>query len=204
MPEWTSESADDDALVTRVAAGDDDALAALYDRHGRAAYGLAVSVIRDRQLAEDAVQNAFLDVWRTAKRRCKRGESMRAWIMLLVHRRSVDLVRREELRRRVPTDMPAPATAASADDDAEMRSTALRVRAALARIPPHERTLLELAYYGGLSQSELALRLGLPLGTVKSRMFSGLARLRDLLADDSISARGTREEREVVLTASPG
>ena len=104
------------------------------------------------------------------------------WLLTLVHRRAVDLVRREERRRADVLDESAPvASGDSTDEAAEVRAQRRAVQAALAQLPPDQREALELAYYGGLSQSQLAERLGIPLGTVKSRMFTALATLRDLL-----------------------
>jgi len=108
----------------------------------------------------------------------------RTWLLTLVHRRAVDLVRREERRRADPLESAAePAGDGGADEDVLLRLERQRVQAALAQLPDREREALELAYYGGFSQSELAERLGTPVGTIKSRMFTGLARLRELLAD---------------------
>lgn len=180
----TSTTADrtDEQLLELVARGDEEALGELYDRYARATYGVAVRVLRDRRLAEDAVQDAFLDVWRTAAR-FGAGYDGRAWIMVIAHRRAVDLVRREEMRRTLPGEAVA-AACAGADELAEQRQAALRVRCALGRLPECQRRLLELAYYGGLTQRELGERLGIPLGTVKSRMFGALALLRELLQDE--------------------
>ena len=176
-----SAATSDESLIALVAGGDDAAFATLYDRHGRSAYGLALRVLRDRHLAEDALQHAFLDVWRTAGRFAE-GSSVRAWLMLLTHRRAVDLVRREQRVRRAIVEPSQPVAGPTGEDEALERLVAERVRAALTSIPTRERQLLELAYYGGLTQTELADRLELPLGTVKSRMFAGLSRLRTLLA----------------------
>jgi RNA polymerase sigma-70 factor (ECF subfamily) len=175
----------DEALVALVARGDESALAELYDRVGRVAYGLALRILRDERLAEDAVQEGFLAVWRTAAAfRAERAKAS-TWILTLVHRRAVDLVRREERRRADPldegtaaaivTDDPGP------DEAAWLRFERERVQGALRQLPDSQREAIELAYYGGFSQTELAERLGVPLGTIKSRMFAGLARLRELL-----------------------
>ena len=175
----------DEALVTLVARSDDGALAELYDRVGRIAYGLAFRVLRDDRLAEDAVQEAFLGVWRTAAAfRAERAKAS-TWILTLVHRRAVDLVRREERRRTEPLDNATrdAVTSESAEDAAWLGFERERVREALKQLPDTQREAIELAYYGGYSQSELAERLGLPLGTIKSRMFTGLARLSELLDD---------------------
>jgi RNA polymerase sigma factor (sigma-70 family) len=172
----------DEAVVALVARSDEVALAELYDRYGRIAYGLALRVLRDPALAEDAVQEAFLAVWRGAQRFVPERAKASAWIMTVVHRRAVDLVRREERRRAEPLeDTTAAGAEGSAEDVAWLRLERERVQAALARLPDREREAIELAYYGGFTQSELAERLGQPLGTIKSRMFTGLARLRELL-----------------------
>jgi len=179
----------DEALVALVARGDEPALGELYDRVGRVAYGLALRVLRDERLAEDAVQEGFLAVWRTAAAfRAERAKAS-TWILTLVHRRAVDLVRREERRRAepLPEDFSTrPSQSAEPTEEAAwLRYERERVLAALAKLPDTQREAIELAYYGGYSQSELAERLGVPLGTIKSRMFAGLARLRELLDESA-------------------
>jgi RNA polymerase sigma-70 factor, ECF subfamily len=177
----------DEALVAMVARADDAALAELYDRYGALAFGLARRVLRDAGLAEDAVQEAFVAVWRTATRFTAERSSARAWILMLVHRRAVDLVRSNERRRAEPlpeeTDRADPA-AREPDEAVWLRLQRERVTRALAQLPDQQREAIELAYFGGYTQSELADRLGEPLGTIKSRMHSGRARLRGLLDDD--------------------
>jgi len=176
----------DEAVVALTARSDEVALAELYDRYGRAAFGLAVRVLRDEALAEDAVQDAFLSVWRGASRFIPERAKASTWIMTLVHRRAVDLVRREERRRTDPLPESEPDSGGpSAADSTWLHLERERVQAALRQLPDQQREALELAYYGGFTQSELAERLGEPLGTIKSRMFAGLARLRELL-DNSI------------------
>ncbi len=171
----------DEELLAAIARGDERALGELYDRLGGVAYRLAVRVLRDPALAQDAVQDAFLAVWRTAVAFDPARGKASTWLLTLVHRRAVDVVRREDRRRAEPLD-DAPIPAGDAvDETAEVREERRRVQAALTQLPPDQREALELAYYGGLSQSELAERLGVPLGTVKSRMFTGLSKLRDLL-----------------------
>jgi RNA polymerase sigma factor (sigma-70 family) len=174
----------DEAVVALVARSDDTALAELYDRFGRVAYGVALRILRDEKLAEDAVQEGFLAAWRSASRFMPERGKASTWILTLVHRRAVDLVRREDRRRAdALTDDLEPAPSGSAEDDAWLRFERERVQAALKLLPDQQREALELAYYGGFSQSELAERLGQPVGTIKSRMFTGLARLRELLAE---------------------
>jgi RNA polymerase sigma-70 factor, ECF subfamily len=179
----------DEALLALAAREDEQALAALYDRYGRVAYGLALRIVRDQALAEDAVQEAFLAVWRTAGSfRADRAKAS-TWILTLVHRRAVDVVRREERRRAQPLAEgveEADERALPADEEIELSDRRRLVQEALRRLPDDQREALELAYYGGLTQSELAERLSVPLGTIKSRMFTGLRRLRDLLAEAGI------------------
>jgi RNA polymerase sigma factor (sigma-70 family) len=174
----------DEEVLERVARADEAALAEAYDRFGRVAYGLAVRILRDAALAEDAVQDAFLAVWRTAVSFDPSRGTASTWIMTLVHRRAVDVVRREDRRRAQPLDDAPQGTGETTDEQAAVREQRRKVQAALAQLSPDQREALELAYYGGLSQSELAERLGVPVGTVKSRMFAALAKLRDLLGDD--------------------
>ena len=185
----------DEALVALVARGDEDALAELYDRIGRIAYGLALRVLRDDRLAEDAVQDGFLSVWRTAAAFRPERAKASTWVLTLVHRRAVDLVRREERRRAEPLaeEVSVAEAAESTEEAAWLRFERERVQAALGQLPDNQREALELAYYGGFSQAELAERLGVPLGTIKSRMFAGLARLRELL-DDSAQEGSWRPE----------
>jgi RNA polymerase sigma-70 factor (ECF subfamily) len=174
----------DEALLSLVASSDDAALAELYDRFGRVAYGLALRILRDEALAQDAVQEAFLAVWRTADRFLAERAKASTWILTLVHRRAVDLVRREDRRRGEPLERaPEPAAPETTEDEATLGFQRRAVQEALAQLSPEQRQALELGYYGGLTQSELAEQLGQPLGTIKSRMFSGLSRLRDLLAE---------------------
>ena len=173
----------DEALVALVARSDHVALAELYDRYGRVAYALAYRIVRDPSLAEDAVQEAFLAVWRTAGRFLPERSKASTWILTLVHRRSVDVVRREQRRRAEPLDDSFEPSGAETDQAAWLHLERERVQAALRQLPDQQREAIELAYYGGFTQSELAERLGQPLGTIKSRMFAGLSRLRELLAE---------------------
>ena len=179
----------DEAVVALVARSDEQALAELYDRFGRVAYGLALRVLRDESLAEDAVQEAFLAAWRTADTFMPERGRASTWLLTLVHRRAVDVVRREQRRRTEPIEVAQERAGESTDDAVWLRYERERVQDALRRLPDQQREALELAYYGGFSQSELAERLGQPIGTIKSRMFSGLARLRELLAEPDAGER---------------
>lgn len=195
----TNEHLSDEALVALVARGDEGALAALYDRVGRAAYGLALRVLRSERLAEEAVQEGFLALWRGAAGFSPERAKASTWIITLVHRRAVDMVRHEQRRR---TDALDDATAAAIPAETTTEQQAWesferdRVQTALAALPDQQREVVELAYYGGFSQSELAERLGVPLGTVKSRMFAALTRLRELLDDEPGGSGGERMPRK--------
>jgi RNA polymerase sigma-70 factor (ECF subfamily) len=184
----------DEALVALAARAEDGALAELYERFGHVAYGLALRVVRDPALAEDAVQEAFLTIWRSAARFVPERAKASTWILTLVHRRAVDVVRREQPRRAEPIEAAPQASASATDDEAWLRLERARVQDALRQLPDQQREALELAYYGGFTQSELADRLGEPLGTIKSRMFAGLARLRELLDTGSEEERWSEPE----------
>lgn len=188
----------DEALVALVARADDDALAELYDRYAALAFGLARRVLRDAQLAEDAVQETFVAVWRSAARFSAQRSSARAWILMLTHRRSIDLVRSNERRRteHLPDEYDtADTTSPEPGDLVWLRLQRERVTRVLSLLPDQQRETIELAYFGGFTQSELADRLGQPLGTIKSRMHSGLSRLRELLDDDGIRGGTWSEKR---------
>jgi RNA polymerase sigma-70 factor (ECF subfamily) len=173
----------DEALVALVGRSDHVALAELYDRYGRVAYNLAYRVLRDPALAEDAVQEAFLAAWRSAGRFLPERSKASTWILTLVHRRAVDVVRREQRRRAELLEEALEPAGEATDETAWLQLERERVQAALKKLPDQQREALELAYYGGFTQAELAERLGQPLGTIKSRMFAGLARMRELLAE---------------------
>jgi RNA polymerase sigma-70 factor (ECF subfamily) len=182
----------DEALVALVARGEEDGLAVLYDRYGRTAYGLALRVVRDPGLAEDVVQEAFLSLWRTAARFVPERARAATWILTLVHRRAVDLVRREDRRRTEPIESTPETADVAAAEAPWLQLERERVQAALASLPDRQREAIELAYYGGFTQAELADRLGEPLGTIKSRMFAGLARLGEILRDTETGAWKTK------------
>jgi RNA polymerase sigma factor (sigma-70 family) len=186
---------DDDELLAACAEGDEQALGSLYDRFGTVAYRLAQRVVRDRALAEDVVQEAFLTVWRQAESFDPSRGKASTWILTLVHRRAVDLVRRQARVNALPEQLEATAprdfAAEGIDDDVVLHETRGEVQAALATLSRAEREVLELAYWGGLTQSEIATRLGIPAGTVKSRTFSALAHLREALSQTRTATNRT-------------
>lgn len=181
------DDAADQWLVQRIMSGDSTALGELYDRFGRQAYSLARRICADEGLAEDVVQEVFLAFWRDPSRFDPARGRFGTWLLTLVHHKSVDAVRRESAirRRTVPASEDGSEWSAppgpGADEDAIGSLIAGEVRDALGRLPAEQRQVLALAYFGGYTQREVAAMTGVPLGTVKSRMFSGVARLRNLL-----------------------
>lgn len=175
----------DARLVDRVSNGDHDALAELYDRHGATAYSIALSILHDSGRAEDVTQDVFVTLWTQPDRYNPEVGRFAPWFYRVTRNRSIDIVRQR--RREVMPEEPAVfdlmlgASGDSPPDDVINRSQAERVRAALSELPEEQRTLIELAYFGGLTQSQMASRLDIPLGTIKTRVRNGLRQLRDLL-----------------------
>ena len=178
--------ADDAARLADVAAGDAGALGVLYDRHIRAVYSIALRVLRDESEAEDVVQDVFAQVWRQSSRYDRTRGTVAAWLMTIARTRAIDRLRTRRARpdsSAAALDMSTEPVAPSIDPavviDAER--DAQRVRLALDQLPLVQRLALELAYFEGLTQSEIAERLEEPLGTVKTRIRLGLLKLRDAL-----------------------
>lgn len=172
----------DEELLARVAHGDHDAFGDLYQRYARAVLGLAIRRLGDRGRAEDAVQEAFTSIWRAARTyRSERGP-VAPWLYAVARNAIADRGRARTEPPAEPTDTPS--DEAGPADRAERSWVAYRVHRALEDLPETERTVLELAYWSGLSQSEIADFLGIPLGTVKTRTRSGLHRLADALDEE--------------------
>jgi RNA polymerase sigma-70 factor (ECF subfamily) len=172
----------DEELVGRLAAGDDRALASLHARHHRVAYAVALRALRDRTLAEDAVQEAFLDLWRGSAKWDPSRAKLSTWICVLAHRRAIDIARREARRETAPEQAESwAADAYTTEELAVLREDRRDVQSAVERLTASQRTVVELAYYGGLTQAQIAQRLEIPLGTVKSRASEALRSLRGLL-----------------------
>ncbi len=177
-------SAADDAdrsVLVRVANGELDALEALYERYKTMAYSIAYRITNDATLAEDVVQDAFLGAWRNASRYIEGRGSVKTWLLSIVHHRAIDAVRRRRPTTELPDHEAVPPPAFRAPDvwaevsaglDAETVQRALRV------LSDVQREAIELAYFSGLTQQEIAERTGAPLGTVKSRMRLGLLAMR--------------------------
>jgi RNA polymerase sigma factor (sigma-70 family) len=177
----------DGQLVELVAENDADALEALYDRYGKVAYSLARRILADATLAQDVVQEVFLSLWRNARRFDAGRGTLATYLLSMTHHRAVDVVRREEkLRRWRTTDEVLefePDPEAGVEDEVEASERRAQVRAALAELPPAQREALALAYFGGYTQREVASLVGVPLGTVKTRMAAGMRKLKDSLGD---------------------
>lgn len=178
-------AAADRSLIARIRDGDHTALAELYDRHGKTVYSIALSILRDPGRAEDVTQDVFITLWTQPERYNPEIGRFAPWFYRVARNRAIDIIRQR--RREVMPEEPAVfdlmlgASDDSPLDAAVARSQAERVRAALGELPEDERTLIELAYFGGLTQSQMAKRLDIPLGTIKTRVRTGLRRLRELL-----------------------
>jgi RNA polymerase sigma-70 factor (ECF subfamily) len=169
-------------LVALIATGDQAAFSAFHVRYEPAARRLARRVTGDAGLAEDVVQEAFLAVWRQSARFDATRAQPATWLMMIVHHRAVDAVRREIHRGTIPVGW-VDAVLEEPRDDAWARLVAHRLADALALLPEPQREVLELTFFAGLSQSQAAGRLGQPLGTIKSRTHTALTRLRATLGD---------------------
>jgi len=178
--------ATDEQLVGRLASGPDEAaLSELYDRYQAAMYGLAMRITNDAALAQDAVQEAFVGVWRNAARYAEAKASVRTWMLSIAHHRAIDIVRRRHTVSPLPEieDASEALTVPDVWPEVERASDAAAVRSAMATLPDAQRQAIELAYFSGLTQTEIAERSAVPLGTVKSRTRLGLAALRRALEE---------------------
>ncbi len=182
---------DDDQLITRAVAGDRGAFESLYDRYSAAVFGVALKMLGDREVAEDAVQEIFWRVWRRLAS-FDRSRAFAPWLFGIAHNYCIDELRRRKVRPQpvyedddhpilsdIPDDVDVGEAAALADQRRILRE-------ALDQLPEEQRQALLLAYYGGLTQQEIAARLGNPLGTVKTRMRLGLQKLRALLQGQTL------------------
>lgn len=188
IPQPLPTSVTDAELIARLALGEERALAELYDRHSTVAFSLARAIVRDVADAEEVVADCFAQMWRTAATFDLRRGSLVAWVTTIVRTRALDLIRAQRRRARVLDDAvvmgedervaATPSAGDTPDRDLERAETRELVRRSLADLPDAQRRVLELAYFGGMSQSEIAEFLSEPLGTVKTRMRAGLEKLR--------------------------
>jgi RNA polymerase sigma-70 factor (ECF subfamily) len=179
----------DEELMPLVGEKDPEAFEVFYDRHGGAAYSLAYRIVGDRTSAEDVTQEAFLSIWRSGARYDRARGSVRAWTLGIVRNRAIDTLRRQAagrapkltfddeaaLEQRPSSDL--------TDEQALQRDEAQRLRGALSELPGEQSKVIELAYFGGFSHSEIAEMLSMPLGTVKGRMRLGIEKIRTQLAE---------------------
>jgi len=179
----------DEELMHLVQDGSTDAFEVVYDRHGAAAYSLAYRMVGNRALAEDITQEAFLSAWRSRARFEPQRGTARSWVLGIVHHRGIDALRRNLVHDRRRSGAEAeeerrePATLT--DVEVVRREEAASVREALGALPPEQSRVLELAYFAGFTQSQIAEMLKMPIGTVKGRMRLGLAKLRSSLAGEA-------------------
>lgn len=171
-------------LLNRAARGETAAFERVYDLMGGAVLGLATRVVRNRAIAEEVAQEVLVEVWRTSSRYAARRGSGKGWIMTIAHRRAVDRVRREQSAGDREEQVAARDTARPVDDVSEAVESSLereQVRRCLDGLTPLQRESISLAYYDGYSYPEVAGLLDAPLGTIKTRMRDGMARLRDCM-----------------------
>ena len=177
----------DEELMELVGAGEVRAFEVVFDRHAGPAYSLAYRMCGSRALAEDIVQEAFLSLWRSGTGYDRSRGSVRSWVLSAVHNRAVDALRRKGAKsgRDVSDEGIAERLRApdSTDVQVEERDQARRVRGALGTLPDDQRQVIELAYFGGLSHTQIAEMLDLPPGTVKGRMRLGLSKMRSALGE---------------------
>jgi RNA polymerase sigma-70 factor (ECF subfamily) len=175
----------DEDLMQLVRRGDTLAFEVVYDRHATAAFSLAYRMTGTRNVAEDVVQEAFLSLWRSGARYDRTRGSVRTWVLGIVHNRAIDALRRSMVHdRRRASDEGIEERLESkerTDVEAARRDEAREVRSALQSLPEEQSRVIELAYFGGFSHSEIAEMLGTPIGTVKGRMRLGLQKMRGLL-----------------------
>ncbi len=182
----------DEELMLRVREGDAAAFAMVYDRHSTSAYSLAYRMCGKRGAAEDVVQEAFLSLWRASARYDAQRGSVRTFILGIVHNRAIDALRRSTVHdsRRASDEGIEERFAAAERTEAEVarRDEAAEVRSALDELPDDQQKVIELAYFGGFTHTEIAEMIDTPLGTVKGRMRLGLEKLRASLGDQAAEA----------------
>jgi RNA polymerase sigma-70 factor (ECF subfamily) len=167
-------------LMERVRARDTAAFESLYDGYHRLVFGIGLRMLGDPAMAEDLTQTVFLKLWTTPE--AFRGGSFVAWVSRVTRNRALDVLRARAVRpeTEIPADLPLDG---ALDDDVFARLDAQRVRDALAMLPPEQRSLIEMGFFGGVTHQELARRTDTPLGTVKTRIRNGLRRMRDVLGE---------------------
>ena len=187
----------DGEILARVVAGQTDALEGLYDRYRSMAYAIALRITADPGTAEDVVQDAFMGAWRNAASYTDSRGTVRTWLLSIVHHRAIDAVRRRRLSTELPVieaDSPAALTLPDIWPEVAGNLDRAAIAIALGGLSVAQREAIELAYFGGLTQQEIAARTGTPLGTVKSRVRLGLLALRSALVGSGEGSSGSPEE----------
>ena len=178
----------DEELMPLIGEKDPDAFEVFYDRHGGVAYSLAYRIVGEKAAAEDVTQEAFISIWRSGARFDRARGSVRSWMLSIVRNRAIDALRsRAGKAPKLTFDDDAVLeqrpSGELTEDEAMRRETATEIKGALGELPGAQSKVIELAYFGGFSQSEIARMLGVPLGTVKGRMRLGLEKIRGELAE---------------------
>lgn len=176
----------DPMLIERMMAGDENALSTLYDRYSAMLYGMLMRILQDAQAAEEVLQDIFLQLWRNPGQFDATRGSLTAWLMVIARNRAISRLRgrpvREVLEETEGFYANTLASSANVENDAARSQLMERLKTAMARLPQEQRQALELAYFEGMTQSEIATRTGSPLGTVKTRVRTGMQSLKQLLA----------------------
>lgn len=176
----------DSALIGRMMAGDEAALSALYDRYAAMLFGMLARILRDQQAAEEVLQDLFLQLWRNAAQFDATRGSLPAWLMVIGRNRAISRLRgrrdREVLEEEEGDFANTFASSQNIEDETVRAELARNISAALAQLPVEQRQAVELAYFEGMTQSEIASRTGIPLGTVKTRVRTAMQTLRQILA----------------------
>lgn len=174
------------ALIAKMSGGDQQALAELYDQSSRLVFSLILRIVIDHGLAEEVTLDSFHQIWRQAANFDPERGRPSAWMLTIARSRAIDRVRSMSLTRKMQTPLEDAAFFLAGDDSPEayvvLSEEQRRVRAALAQLKPEQRQLIEIAFFGGLTHHEIAAQLNLPLGTVKTRIRTGMMRLRELLS----------------------
>jgi RNA polymerase sigma-70 factor (ECF subfamily) len=180
----------DEDLMQLVRRGDADAFAIVYDRHASSAFSLAYRMLGSRAGAEDVTQEAFLSAWRSGARYDRARGSVRTWLLGIVHNRAIDALRRGKIRDFPRADEEAAAerleAAERTDVEVARRQEAATIRTAIETLPSEQSQVIELAYFGGFTHTEIAAMVQAPVGTVKGRMRLGLKKLRDELGQGAV------------------
>jgi RNA polymerase sigma-70 factor, ECF subfamily len=184
----------DAALVERMIAGDESALSTLYDRYSSMLFSMLVRILKDTSAAEEILQDLFLQLWRNPSRFDPSRGSLPAWLLVIGRNRAISRLRSRE-RREVSEDsegfsmesIPSPG---NIEEEAQRSQLAQRLKSAMATLPPEQREAVELAYFEGMSQTEIATRTGSPLGTVKSRVRTAMQSLKQIFGDGTAPQSG--------------